>query len=132
MNYVKQFFSYDFQFYVNPVRLDTVDQVFAGISAALIIAAIVCKLTERYGKNSITNKLVRRLANVFGTVGILGVLWYGARYQNVNVLGSHFMFFVIACVGLVWFAYIATYCWKQYRPEKLAWEKEQVKQKYLK
>jgi hypothetical protein len=131
MNYIKHIFSYDFLFYVNPVRLGVTDQVFAGAAVLAIVVAIIAKLYVRFSKNEVSRKLAHRLSVLFATVGALGVLWYGARYQNANVFGTRFAFLCIAVVGLVWFSFIAKYWWKQYRPEKLAWEKEQVKLKYL-
>lgn len=131
MNYIKQFFSYDFLFYVNPVRLGRVDKAFALAAVASIILAVVCKIWARMASNTVTKKLARRLVLLMSTVGITGIMWFGLRYQNVTVLGSHFVFLLIVLTGIIWFGYIVKYWWKNYTPERIAWEKEQVKLKYL-
>lgn len=131
MNAIKKFFSYDFQFYVNPIRIETVDQIFAGIALCAIVLAIAFKVRVRFAKNEISKNFFSRLVRLFATVGILGVVWYGLRYQNVNLFGSHFMFLLLLAIGLVWFGFIAKYWWKHYAMERTAWEKEQLKMKYL-
>jgi type VI protein secretion system component VasK len=67
-----------------------------------------------------------------GTGGILEVIWYGLRFENVKLFGSHFAAWLIGLITVIWFVTALVYALKQYRAEKDKWEKQQVKLKYLK
>lgn len=128
---LKHFFSYDFQFYINRIRLEPADQIFGLIAAGLVVIAIFFYVLSRFRKDRVSKRVARRFANIFATIGIVEVLWYGARYQNVNFFGTHFVFLLILLVGVIWTLPTLWYLLRKYGAEKAAWEKEQVKQRYL-
>ena len=129
---LKHIFSYDFMFYVNPVHLSRVDTLFGLIAGLSIVVSIACKGAMRFSKNDVFTKLVHRYFRLSATVGIVGALWYGLRYQNIDIFGSHFVFILLLVIAAIWKFYIVRYWFAKYRSEKDAWEKEQIKRKYLK
>lgn len=131
MNAIKHLFSHDFLFYINRVSIERSDRLFALISIAFIVAAIVFKVWGRVHKHPVTKALLKRFFQLAASLGIFGALWYGARLQTVTFFGSHFMFLLGMLAGFIWFLFIVRYMWKQYRAEKQAWDKQQLKQKYL-
>lgn len=131
MNIIKNIFSYDFLFYVNRVRLETVDWIFAGIAAGLLVLGIIFLIRMKFTKNPVVKKFAQRVVSLSFTTGILGALWFGARYQNANFFGSHFVFLLVVLVGILWLYYVLRYRVTLYGQERRTWEKEQLKLKYL-
>jgi hypothetical protein len=131
MNQIKQFFSYDFLFGINRVRLETVDYIFGGLVLAWLIAAIVFRIMAWRTKHAVCHKLIMRWYRWSATIGLLGLLWCGARFEYIRWFGTHAAFLILVIVAIVWKAYILRYWFGSYKTEKAAWEHEQQKQKYL-
>jgi hypothetical protein len=129
---IKHFFSYDFWFYVNSVRLETVDQVFAGLSVISLVSAFVFLFFIHSSKHPVQTKLLKKFFALCLTFGLLGSLWYGLRYENIKSLGSHFTFILLLVVCMVWKFYIYKYFFKKYKTEKREYDKHLEKQRYLK
>lgn len=123
--------SPQYLFEINRVILTRSDKVFFVIGSIALVLAIVLKIAEVYALNPIDKHLRNRLFNLFLTVGILEVLWFGARYQNVKFFGTHFLALLFLLIGIVWFVNILVSVIRHYKTDKTAWEKEQIKQKYL-
>lgn len=131
MEKLKYLYSYDFLFYINRVRLETADYVFAGIAAGLVGLAIVLRVVSWKNKHVVCKKLLMRWYRMSLTIGLLGIVWCGARYEYIRWFGTHTAFLILLVIGLVWTGYIVRYWLAGYRVEKTAWEKQQLKQKYL-
>jgi hypothetical protein len=121
----------DYLFTVNRVFLARSDKLFFVVGAALVIVAIVFKIAALYAPNPLDKILRNKFFNLFLTIGLLEVVWFGARYENIMFFGSHFLALLILLIGLVWFIFLAASIMKNYRSDKLMWEKEQVRLKYL-
>lgn len=129
---LKYFFSYDFQIYINRIRLETVDKVFIGLAVLLCVIAIAVWVAKRLVANPITKGLLRRWFVWALSIGVAGLVWAGARYQLVGLFGTHLAFLVILIVAAIWKLYILKYFFKVYPIEKAAREKQLLKEKYLK
>ncbi len=132
MNFIKHIFSYDFLLYINRVHLERVDTVFAVIAALLIVVAIATRIYMYFEKHIVRYQLFSRVWRLCLTVGLLGAVWYGARYQLVGWFGTHLAFILLLLVGLVWAGYILKYYLRSYKKEKTHWDHKQLKDKYLK
>lgn len=128
---MKHFLSYDFWFYVNPVTLSRADKVFVLVAGTLVLLGLVFLIIAWRATTPISKRLLSRFRTCFLTIGIVSALWFFIRFENVRALGTHFVFALIMLVGLVWFGYIFFYLIRRYRSEIRAWEKEQLKLKYL-
>jgi hypothetical protein len=128
---IKQYFTSKFLFEIDRVMLHRADKVFLSVGAILVVLAIIFKLAAVYAPNPVDGKYRQKFYNLFLNIGLSEVVWFGARYYFIRFFGSHFVALVILAIGLVWFVMIATKMVKNYRKEKIAWEKEQVKLKYL-
>ena len=132
MNFIKHIFSYDFLIYINRVRLDNTDTTFAVIAAVLIVAAIAIRVYMYFEKHIVRYQLLSRVWRMSLTIGLLGAVWYGARYQLVGWFGTHLAFILLMLVGVVWAGYILKYYLQSYKKEKSHWDHKQLKDKYLK
>lgn len=135
MNWLKHafqyFFSSNFQFAINRVRLETVDKVFGGIAVALVAIGVVSFIVSRLNRNIVTKRFLRRVQTWSLTMGLLGLVWFAARYQLVALFGTHLAFLIVLLVAIIWLWHIISYRLRVYTHEKEVWEKEQLKQKYL-
>lgn len=132
MNYFKYIFTKEFLFYVNPVRLETVDRVFLVLSLFALVMAVAAWIWTRLDGHLIRKNLVTRLGYLSLAFGLLGVLWFGFRFENIAWFGTHFAFILLLVLALVWKARIGKYWFFHYRKDAILWEHEQLKNKYLK
>lgn len=128
---IKQYFTSKFLFDIDRVMLHRADKVFLALGGVLIILAVLFKLAAVYAPTPIDRKYRQKLYNLFLTIGLLEVAWFGARYQTVRFFGNHFTALLILFIGLVWLGFIVSFMVRNYKSEKAVWEKEQVKLKYL-
>lgn len=127
----KKLISKDYLFAINRVALTRSDKMFLWIGIVAAAVGLVLWLVKFYVTNPVDKKFLNKLAKIIFTTGLLEVLWFGARYENVMFFGTHFVAIIIllgAAALMVWSAvkYI-----RSRKTETGNWEKEQVKQKYL-
>jgi hypothetical protein len=128
---LKQYFTTKFLFEINRVIIERSDRTFLIIGILAVTLAIVFKLSSILAPTPVDKKYRNKFFNLFLTIGLGEVFWYGARTQNVKLFGTHFMALLLLLVGLVWLVMIFIKLIKSYGREKKEWEKEQVKLKYL-
>lgn len=128
---MKEIFTYKFLFEVNRIMLEKSDKVFLMIGALLVVLAIVFKIAAKLAPSEVDSKYRNKLFSLFLYIGFAEVIWFGLRYQNIKFFGSHFVAMLVLLIGLVWFVYLLVKMFKNYGQEKIVWEKEQVRQKYL-
>ncbi len=127
----KKLFNKEYLFSVNRVLLARSDKLFFIVGAVLIILAILLKVASIYAPNPIDKILRNKFYKLFLTIGVLEILWFGFRYENVPFFGSHFIALLILLIGLAWFIKLLISFIVNYKKDKLEWEKEQVKLRYL-
>lgn len=116
----------------NPIDLTRSDHIFFWISLVFVVAAILSKIIASTQQNGSPKKfLMNRFFRAFLTMGILILLWTGARFENIPWLSTHILLLFLFLIWLVWLFFIAKYFLKDYRGQQENWESEQVKQKYL-
>jgi Ca2+/Na+ antiporter len=128
---MKQYLTTKFLFSINSVMLERVDKVFFVIGAILFILAVVFKLAAIFSPTPVDSKYRNKFFNLFLTIGLSELVWFAARWQNVRFFGSHFVSLFMLLIGLVWLGYILKDIIKNYKEQKVSYEKEQVKLKYL-
>jgi len=123
--------SKSYLFDINRVLLTRSDKLFAILGLAMAVLAIAFKLASMYAPNPVDKVLRNKFFRMFLTIGVLEVVWFGARYQNIMFFGSHFVALLILFIGILWFVKLAISVIRHYGSEKEIWEKEQIKAKYL-
>jgi len=127
----KKLYSPDYLFTINRLNLDRSDRVLFSMGVIFVVLAIVFKLAALWSLNPIDKKYRQKFFSLFLTIGLLEIVWFGARYQNVRFFGSHFVALILLVIGFVWGIMLLIKIYKGYKPEIQIWEKEQVKLKYL-
>lgn len=128
----KEIFTQKWLFGIDRVLLHRFDKSMFVFGLGLVILGIILKAGSWwYVRNPFLKKILNRLAMLGFVIGFLELLWYGLRFENTRVLGTHFVALLIALAGLTWLFFIAKYLFTQYRRDVEQWKKDQVKQKYL-
>ena len=127
----KSYLTKEYLFQINHVIIARGDKVFAAIGAILIVLAVLFKLAAVFAPTPVDKKYRQKFFNLFLSIGIYEVIWFGARAQTVTFFGSHFVALLGLLIGLVWLIILIVKMIKNYGREKQGFEKEQVKLKYL-
>jgi hypothetical protein len=102
------------------------------VGLLMVLLGSAFKLISNYSTNSVKRMFYHRLASPLVVGGILEVLWYSARYENIKLFGSHFSAWIAGIAILVWISFPIRYFFTRYKSEWQSWEKQQIKLKYLK
>ena len=127
---LKKLVSYNYLFTL-AVIITRSDKLFFVLGASLVILAIVFKIAALYAPTPVDKILRNKFYSMFLCIGLLEILWFAARYENVMFFGTHFVALIILLIGLLWFVRLVWSIVKNYRADKNLWEKEQVRLKYL-
>ncbi len=127
----KEFFAVKSLFEINRVMIEPADKALMSVGLALVLLAIIFKLAAAYAPTPIDKKYRSKFFNLFAWIGLLELVWFGARAQYVRFFGTRFTALLILLIGLAWFVPLAINSVKRYSAEKAQWEKDQVKAKYL-
>jgi|SRR3989344_5835001 len=128
---MKDFFSPQFLFQINRVQILPEDKFFLLCGVVALALAIILKLAAKYSPSVVDEKYRNKLFNIFAFIAGAEIVWYAARVQTVRFFGTHFVAILILLIALVWLVRVLWKMFRNYRREKTAWEKEQVKLKYL-
>ena len=128
---IKQFVSPQFLFTYNSANVNPGEKLVFIIGAVLVLLAIVLKIASILAPNPVDAKYRRKFYGLFLTIGLAEVAWYFLRYENAMFFGTHFVAIIVALIGIVWLLALIVTLAKNYSPDKQAWDKEQVRLKYL-
>jgi hypothetical protein len=123
----------NFLFATPPVNFSRSDLILSGIFVAFLIVAISAKIGQllQAKKNAVSARLLRRLSFGFFSFGTLGIIWVGLRYLSIPYLGIRFVAGLIGLGFLIWLYFILAYILLRFRKDKIEWQHNQIKQKYL-
>ena len=118
-----------FQF--NTAYVSPQEKLFFLGGVVLILLSIVLKISSGLAPNPVDKKYRAKFYHLLLSIGLGEIFWYLCRYENVTFFGTHFVTFLILLIGLIWFFAILVGMFKNYKKEKVVWEKEQVRLRYL-
>jgi hypothetical protein len=114
-----------------PPSVTLADQTIFGISLALTIAGFALMYYKVHVKDRPKKALLNRVYNLLLTVGIFGMLWFGLRYELIQMFGTRFVVGLIYLSGLVRAYFVWRYYKQVYLKEKYLSEQEQIKSRYM-
>jgi hypothetical protein len=127
----KEFLNPDFWFAVDRASLHLTDKVIGGIALGLIVLAIAFFVAQRRVASPFDRDILSKFSAATFWFGLCEALWFGMRYENAYFLGTRIVAALIAVVFLVWLGFITAKYLRQRKPALAAWQKEQIKLKYL-
>jgi hypothetical protein len=124
-------FNLDFWFQQPGVTLGVEDKILFIVFAGMIVLGAIFILWTHFNKHQVVKKLLGRVRNLFVWVGLVGVLWFVMRYENVPMLGKRFWFLVFALWWVIWAGFIAWYGFTRFRKDKKDVDWKKLNSKYL-
>ena len=128
---LKTLFSAQYLFQINSAFVSPGEKLFAFAGGILVLLAIATKIAAVLAPAPVDKKYRNKFYHLFLTIGLLELLWYLCRFENVMFFGTNFVAWVLALGGLVWLTFVIIDVVKNYGKEKENWDKEMVRQKYL-
>lgn len=128
---IQDFFTRQYLFDINNAFVSPAQKLMLFGGAVLVLVAVALKIAAMVAPTPIDSKYRQKFYNLFLTIGLLSLLWYLCRFENVMFFGSRFVAFAILLLGAVWLVMILVSMIRKYGSEKQSFEKEQIKLKYL-
>ncbi len=128
---IKTLVSKTFLFDVGFPAVRNFDQAWLIISLGALAIGAVLWLAYKLSSVPVDIKYRHKLASPLLFMGLCGLVWYGLRYQQVRLLSARVIIILIAVVSIIWLVFVIAKMFKNYNSEKMNWEKQQLKAKYL-
>ncbi len=128
---LKSYFTSQYLFQINSAFVSPGEKLVFAAGAVFTLLAVVLKIAAITAANPTDAKYRNKFYGVFLFLGLSQLFWYLCRYENVKFFGSHFVAWLFVLIGVIWLALILKSIFQNYRAEKMAWDKEQLKMKYL-
>lgn len=128
---LKNIFSYQNLFQINTAFLSPQEKILFLVGVVAFLLSIIFRISASLAPNPIDKEFRHKLYRVFMFCGVGEMLWYLVRWQNVPFFGTHFISGAIFFIAFVWLIWIIATVIKNYSSKKEAWNKEQLKLKYL-
>lgn len=97
-----------------------------------MIASIIIKgLAAKQPGGSPKKFLLNRCYHLFLTIGLLVLLWFGMRFENIPWLSAHVAVLGLFVIAGVWFVSISRFYFQNYKAAQKSWADEQLKRRYL-
>jgi len=126
------FTDYNFWFKQPSLTLSGAD-IWAGyVFAGLFVLGVLAWLAGRFAvKHKVVAKLFSRIANWGIWIGILGIIWFGFRYQNIPIFSKRLWPGLVGLGGLFWLSYIANYAMFRFGRERTSYDQEVLRSRYI-
>lgn len=127
----KQFKTYDFWFGYDRFMIHVTDKAILLAGALFLFFGFVALAFSFFAKNQFLAKVAKWKAKILIIGGLGEILWFGLRYQNVQVFGTRFVALLILLAMLVWLYFPAKYFFSRYKTDLAEAERKANKDKYL-
>lgn len=112
--------------------LNNYDIAAGWIFAGLIGLGIVGWMAKKFAvKHDVTRKLFSRWITAMVWTGIIGIIWFGFRYESVPIFSKRIWAGGILAFGLIWLGWVLWYLAFRYPAEKKDHDYNSVKSKYI-
>ena len=126
-----QFGTTEFWFAIDRSGIHNIDKLLFLAGAVLVVLGIITLAYRRFAANQFLANVAGRLSRIFWTIGILEIIWFGLRYQLVQMMGTHFVAFLLLLVGLVWLYWPIKYLTRNYKADMEEAQRAANREKYL-
>lgn len=102
MNFFSPLIDWQFWLDLTPIRMASAfEGMFFGLFALFIIAgAVIRMVTRNRSYEKYRAEMLKRIAGIFTTTGIVGLVWFFFTFEEIQFFGARFWFLIII-VGIV-------------------------------
>ena len=126
-----EFATTQFWFAIDRAMLHQSDRIFLLIAAVLFVIGLIILTFALVTKNQFLSRVAKRMSKIFITIAVLEALWFGLRYQLVQVFGTKAAAVLILLTGLVWLYWPLKYLIKNYKVDMAEAQRAASREKYL-
>lgn len=113
------------------LNLTSYDTNFFWAAVVSTIIGLILKILVKISKHPVVKKLINKFSNPFLTMGLVGLLWFGVRYENTPMLANRYWAGLIGLIFLMWLAYVFKYWFRKYGIEKREYDKQELNSRYI-
>jgi hypothetical protein len=99
--------------------------------AGCLALGIALWATYFFVRHPIVKQALSRVRKMFFWLGVMGVIWFGFRYENTPIFSKRFWPGLIVVIGLVWLFFIVKYFITRFSKEKSQYGNDLIKNKYI-
>jgi hypothetical protein len=123
--------DYYFWFTQPSLTLNNYDQwAFFGF-AGMLLASLIIWVFQFFIKHPVVKAALSRWRNLLLTVGAIGLIWFGFRYESTPIFAKRVWAGGILLFGLAWLVYVLKFMLMKFGAEKSEYDNNQLKSKYL-
>lgn len=127
----KQFITSDFWFQIDRTLIHKSEYAAIVTGGVLLLLSLAIYLYARTSSIPQLKAWWNKIATVSLITGLLSGLWFGLRYEAIRFFGSRFILGLIFGAWVIRIAYLIYVYFVKMGKQKLEWQKEQAKLKYL-
>ncbi len=128
---LSKYIGQEFLFGINRLYLDRSDKLIVITGSVFVVLAALLKVAAMYAPSPVDAKYRAKFYTIFLTFGLAEIIWFGLRLQYVRFFGTHFVAMAMGLIALIWFLVTLVKMLKNYKAEKEAWQKAELRAKYL-
>lgn len=102
---------------------------FAGL---FVLGILVWFVNKFFVVHPVIKKLLDRYYSAVFWIGLMGLIWFGFRYEVVPIFSKRAFAGTVILIGLIWLGWIKWYLAFKFLKEKQEYDYTQVKNKYIK
>jgi hypothetical protein len=112
--------------------LNNYDWMAGYIFAALLALTVIFWLVNKFAvKNPVWKKYIGKLTTAIFWTGLVGMIWFGFRYEAVPLFSKRIIAGVILGLGIIWIGAVKWKFFRNFFREKREYEFNAVKTKYM-
>lgn len=130
LNWV-QLKTYVFWFGYDPIVVHAADKVIFLLGLLLVVFGFIALIFSIFARNEFLAKVAKWKAKILIIIGLVEMIWFVLRFQNVQVFGTRFVAGLILLIGLIWLYQPAKYFFTKYKVDLAEAERKANRDKYL-
>ncbi len=128
---LKNFFHFSYWFTQPDAAVYGVRAFWIAFFIILLAAGVALLILRAFKSENAVRLVLSRGANALLTLGILGLLWFVFRQQNVAILSMRFWMLVWVVAAVIWFGSVLRYVVLRMPAIKAENREREIREKYL-
>ncbi|MBI2607254.1 MAG: hypothetical protein HYW51_00260 [Candidatus Doudnabacteria bacterium] len=124
-------FDPNFWFVQPALTLAKADLVLGYVFAVLLGLAILARIAKIFTRHKVVSKLLNKLFYLNLVIGILGLFWFGLRFESTPIFSTRFWVGLVILGGIIWLGFFFKYLIFNFFTERREFDALLLKNKYI-
>src|SRR3989344_8891102 len=107
----------NFWFIQPSFTLNQFDLIFGYLFAGLLTLGIIVRIAKIFIGHRVSKKLLMKFFYPAFVIGLIGIFWFGLRFENTPIFAKRFWVGTVILGGIVWFGFFLKYALFKYLVE---------------